>query len=86
MKSSPIYNHVNIQGRASRDFGAYDGFNQHVLVGTSRTNSHEFANISVQRRANEDGTVEFSLWIDGVLVKRGVLDGKEFAFNLGGDA
>ncbi len=78
MKSSPIYTYVSVSGRTNRDFGAYDGFSQRVNVGTSATNSHAFVDIDVQRKANDDGTVTFSLFVDGVMLKCGTLDGKEF--------
>ena len=78
MKASPIYNHVAIVGRSSRDFGAYDGYTQRILVGTSRVNSHELGTISVQRIVQADGTVEFALYLDNTMLRRGILDGKVF--------
>ncbi len=80
MKSSPIYNFVHVPDRATnKDFGAGNqGFTQTVRVGTSSRNSHTFANISVTRELFEDGRVQFKLFIDGELIKRGILDGCEF--------
>ena len=60
------------------NFGARDSFNQSILVGTRATNSPELATVSVERRALPDGIVEFSLYLDDVLIRRGILDGKEF--------
>ncbi len=81
MQASPIYNRVSIKGRTSRDFGADSGFVQQILVGTSRTNSHELGTLSVQRLTQGDGTVEFSLYLDNTLLRRGILDGKTFTLH-----
>ena len=59
-------------------FGARESFEQTILVGTSATNSHELGIITVERRALPDSEVEFSLYLDDVLIRRGILDGKEF--------
>ncbi len=80
MKSSPIYNIISNASRASDcSFGCKDSFWQDIRVGTSSSNSHTLAEISVQRHQLDDGTVEFNLFLDGALIKRGLLSGKEFA-------
>jgi hypothetical protein len=83
MRSSPIYNKVYIPGRAfDRSFGAdADGFSQDIRVGTSASNSHTLADIEVRRFSNDDGTKEFVLYLDGIPIKKGTLDGKEFELN-----
>ncbi len=79
MKSSPIYNLISNPGRTSDcSFGSSEGFTQDIRVGTSRTNSHSLANISVNRFQQDDGTVLFQLFLDGTMVKSGILDGKTF--------
>ena len=79
MKSSPIYNKVSIAGRNNRDFGAdADGFEQSILVGTSASNSHSFADISVKRIDRDNGTKEFIFFLDGDVIKRGILNGTDF--------
>src|SRR5210317_964972 len=79
MKSSPIYNKVSIAGRNNRDFGAdADGFNQRILVGTSASNSHEFAEITVRRIELNDNKKEFIFFLDGEVIKRGILNGSDF--------
>ena len=77
MKSSPVYcNIYNPRRRSDCSFGS-DGFSQAIKVGTSANNSHSLAEISVQH----DGDM-FTLWIDGVLIKRGTLTGKDFDMTL----
>lgn len=79
MKSSPIYNIIsNPQRKSDCSFGSA-GFDQTIRVGTSSSNSHELASISVERHEQTDGTVVFTMWLDGNIVKRGILSGKEFA-------
>ena len=79
MKSSAIYNRINNSARKSDcSFGAGNGFDQTVLVGTSSSNSHELARISVEKHYNDDDTVTFTLWVDGLMIKRGLLTGKDF--------
>lgn len=80
MKSSPIYNIVNNHGRKSdSSFGSSEGYSMDIRVGTSASNSHTLANVGTDFVDLEDGTREFRLWVDGEIVKRGILDGKEFA-------
>ena len=79
MKSSPIYNIVNVSGKTKRRFGAVNGFTQDIRVGTSSSNSHTLAQISVERHVNsEDGSVDFCLFVDGVRIRHGILTGKQF--------
>ena len=79
MKSSPIYNIVNVYGRSSnRSFGADTGFEMDVRVGTSAKNSHTLADIRVEKENLDNGLVRFTLFVDNTVVKSGILDGKEF--------
>lgn len=83
MKSSSIYNVItNPARRSDCSFGASGGFTQQIQVGTSSSNSHALASISVQQHTNDEGNQVFSLFVDGTLLKRGVLTGKEFEMNL----
>ena len=50
-----------------------------IKVGTSASNSHLLANVETDFVDLDDGTREFRLWVDGNIVKRGILDGKKFA-------
>ena len=79
MRSSPIYNIIHNESRASDcSFGSYDGFTQDVRVGTSASNSHTLGIVSVRRERQPDGRVLFSLFVDGTCIKRGMLDKKGF--------
>jgi hypothetical protein len=81
MRQYPIWNVVHGQGKkSSANFGSNEGFRQFVLVGSSSHNSHTLPNIEVERRAlrDEPGAVEFTLSVDGVVVKRGILRGRDF--------
>ena len=78
MKSSPIYNIIsNPKRKSDCSFGS-DGFTQQIRVGTSSSNSHELARITVERHFNDTGDAVFSMYLDGKLVKKGVLTGKDF--------
>lgn len=78
-RSYPIYNRVGTVGgrKTSSDFGAGDSFTQTILVGTSAKNSHELATITVGRHVSTHGSVTFSMWLDGNLIKRAHLVGKD---------
>ena len=78
-RSYPIYCKVTREpSHATRvAFGAGQAFKQTILVGTSATNSHEFATIMVAKHVTPEGGVTFSLTIDGQTVKRGHFVGKE---------
>ena len=78
MKSSPVYAIINNSKRKSDCSFGSDGFDMDVRVGTSSSNSHTLADISVQRHIDCDGYPMFTLWVDGVLVKKGRLVGKDF--------
>ena len=86
MRQYPIWNDISASGgkKSSSNFGALDSFAQYVYVGTSSRNSHDFARIEVERREQHDGTVEFALYVDGVMIKRGTLDGGEFSIDIDG--
>jgi len=78
MKSSPIYNIIsNPKRKSDCSFGS-DGFRQEIRVGTSSSNSHELATISVERYTDDGGLTVFNMFLDGKLVKAGVLDKKDF--------
>lgn len=80
MRQYPIWNDIITRGgkKSSSNFGVSDSFAQYVKVGTSSRNSHDFAKVEVERHELRDGTVEFALYVDGVIIKHGILDGKEF--------
>lgn len=84
MRQYPIWNEVRAVGgkKSPANFGARDSFRQMVYVGTSSSNSHKLALIEVERREQHDGTVEFALYVDSVMIKRGILDGKQFSIDI----
>ncbi len=84
--SYPIWNDIDTNGgkESSANFGARDSFVQYVYVGTDPKNSHTLAKIEVHRNERHDGLVEFTLRVDGALIKYGTLDGKVFAIDIDG--
>lgn len=84
MRQYPIWNAIHAVGgrKSSSDFGARESFQQHVYVGTSSRNSHKLALIEVEQRAQHDGTVEFALYVDSIMIKRGILDGKVLSIDI----
>jgi len=79
MQSYPIYNLINRQeGGKQPNFGAREGFRQDNRVGTSQTNPHTLADITVTYDDTSDGKRLFMLFVDGKLIKSGVLNGKDF--------
>jgi len=79
MRSSPIYNVINNPSRKSdSSFGSAERFNQTIRVGTSASNSHRLAQIAVDYVDLADGRREFRMFLDGEVIKSGILDGKEF--------
>jgi len=77
MKSSPIYNIIsNPKRKSDCSFGS-DGFRQEIRVGTSSSNSHTLANITVEMH-DENGERLFVMFLDGKVVKKGILNGKDF--------
>lgn len=84
MRQYPIWNDVRAVGgkKSPAHFGARDSFRQRVYVGTSSDNSHELALIEVERREQHDDTVEFALYVDSIMIKRGILDGRQFSIDI----
>ena len=75
----PIYNLVsNTDLARDPNFGAREGFDQDIRVGTSAKNSHTLAKIEVKRHVREDGKVWFALFVDGTYLKGGLLTGKDY--------
>lgn len=81
--SHPIWNDIDTKParKSSAGFGARDGFTQYVYVGTGPKNSHALAKIEVHRAELHTGQVIFALVVDGVMIKRGTLDGKNFSID-----
>jgi len=63
--------------QGSKSYGARNRNLQHIKVGTSASNSHQFAKLETTRTENKDGTVTFNLEVDGRLIKTATLDKNE---------
>jgi hypothetical protein len=87
VKSYPIWSEVSGTGRKNEpNHGAHGALRYNIAVGTSARNSHDFAHVEVERLVQHDGRVEFALYVDSVLIKRGMLDGKQFNVDIDGPA
>ena len=78
MRSYPIWN--NVQAciyQSSKSWGAKDQSQVEVVVGTSAKNSHKFVTHKTTHRTMEDGTQEFRFYVDGVVVKTGIIEPKK---------
>ena len=80
MKQSSIYNMIDNPARKSDcSFGASRGFIQIIKVGTSSTNSHHLAKLTVSEAYGAQIDMRtFVLTFDGYVLKRGILRGKAF--------
>ena len=78
MKSSTVYCKIdNPQRKSDCSFGSA-GFTQEICVGTSSSNSHTLANITVEKHLTEDGKgFCFTMFIDGTMVKRVIVQDGE---------
>jgi len=68
--SKPIW--IDVEAciyQSSKSFGAKDTSKQTIYVGSSAKNSHEFAEIIVTRRIDDEGNVVFKLSVDGKILK-----------------
>lgn len=74
MRSSPIYNIIEAQGRKSDpSFGARGGFTQDIRVGRSSTDSHTLAEVEVREiHDHASGSTQFVLLLDGKIIKRAI--------------
>lgn len=78
MNRSSIYNRVTAVARQSDcSFGASGGFHQEVQVGWGKSNSHTLGKIEVTEVVIAPGVVEFCLYLDGHLLKRGTKRGAD---------
>jgi len=77
-KSYPIWNKITACiYKSGKSYGVKrDGLTE-ILIGTSASNSHEFAKVRTTHRKNEDGTRTYHLYIDDKLYKKATLKNKE---------
>ncbi len=74
MASYPIWNKITACiYKGSKCFGVRnDGLNE-ILIGTSKSNSHEFVKTRVTHKKHEDGTRTYHFYLDDKLIKKATL-------------
>ena len=78
MRSYPIWNNVAACiYKSSKSWGAKEQSAVDVVVGTSAQNSHNFVSHKTTHRTHDDGTQEFRFYVDGVVVKRAIIEPKK---------
>ena len=73
-KSYPIW--INVSGdnyKTSKSFGSRDYVAMDIRVGSSKTNSHDLARVSVHWSEDEAGNRTFALALDGLCMRSGVM-------------
>ena len=73
-KSYPSW--INVSGdnyKTAKSFGSRDHVTMDINVGSSKTNSHELARVSIHWREDEAGNRTFALALDGLVMRSGVM-------------
>ena len=73
-KSYPIW--INVSGdnyKKDKSFGTRDYVAMDIKVGSSKTNSHDLASVSVHWSEDDAGNRTFALAVDGLAVRSGVM-------------
>ena len=73
-KSYPIW--INVSGdnyKKDKSFGTRDYVAMDIKVGSSKTNSHDLARVSVHWSEDDAGNRTFALDVDGLAVRSGVM-------------
>ena len=73
-KSYPIW--INVSGdnyKTDKSFGSRDSVSMDIKVGSSKTNSHDLARVSIHWREDDAGNRTFALALDGLAVRSGVM-------------
>ena len=73
-KSYPIW--IDVSGdnyKKDKSFGTRDYVAMDIKVGSSKTNSHELARVSVHWSEDEAGNRTFALALDGLVVRSAVM-------------
>tara|TARA_R110000765_G_scaffold279058_1_gene376735 strand:- start:565 stop:831 length:267 start_codon:yes stop_codon:yes gene_type:complete len=76
--SYPIWNKIQACiYKASKCYGVRnDGLNT-ILIGTSKSNSHEFVKTRVTHKKHDDGTRTYHFYLDDKLIKKATLKKKD---------
>ena len=73
-QSYPIW--INVSGdnyKTSKSFGSRDYVDLDICVGSSKTNSHYLARVSIHMREDDAGNRTFALALDGLVMRSGVM-------------
>ena len=73
-QSYPIW--IDVSGdnyKKDKSFGSRDYVAMDIRVGSSKTNSHDLARVSVHWSEDEAGNRTFALAVDGLAVRSGVM-------------
>ena len=73
-KSYPIW--IDVSGdnyKQSKSFGTRDSVSMDIKVGSSKTNSHDLARVSIHMREDDAGNRTFALALDGLVMRSGVM-------------
>ena len=74
-RSYPIWLDIFNSGYATdRSHGVKEKETTNIFVGTSAKNSHYFLSTEIECHSYKDGTKDYLYFIDGVLIKRAVLN------------
>ena len=74
MQQYPIW--IDVSGdnyKTSKSFGSRDYVAMDIRVGSSKTNSHDLARVSVHWNEDEAGNRTFALALDGLCMRSGVM-------------
>ena len=73
-QSYPIW--IDVSGdnyKQSKSFGSRDSVSLDIKVGSSKTNSHDLARVSIHMREDAAGNRTFALALDGMVMRSGVM-------------
>ena len=73
-KSYPIW--IDVSGdnyKTSKSFGSRNSVSMDIKVGSSKTNSHDLARVSIHMREDAAGNRTFALALDGMVMRSGVM-------------
>ena len=73
-QSYPIW--IDVSGdnyKNSKSFGSRDCVTMDIKVGSSKTNSHDLARVSIHMREDAAGNRTFALAVDGLVLRSAVM-------------
>ena len=74
MKQYPIWNIINsCVDKGAKSYGVREHGDVEIRVGTSSGNSYTFVEHSITHRIHEDGSREYRFYVDGEVIKTGIL-------------